>query len=208
MIGTADGVNDSYDGGTGTDTIDYSALTSLQSVSLNLGNAVALGAAIGTDTLSSFENANGGAGDDALFGSNANNVIHGNGGADNIVGSGGSDQLFGEAGNDTLNGGVNDFTLTPAAPNDVLWGGADTDTFRFEGRFGDDSIGAVGTPDWVDGEDIVLVGYASQTPIIADVIGGVLISIDDGSVASSVFVAGATSALMQQLISGNDLIIH
>jgi len=36
----------------------------------------------------------------------------------------------------------------------------------------------------------------------------VLITIDDGSVASSVFVAGAVSAQMQQLISGPDLIIH
>jgi Ca2+-binding RTX toxin-like protein len=208
VTGTADGVNDSYNGGTGSDTIDYSALTSSQPVSVNLGTGVAAGIAIGTDTLTSFENINSGAGNDSLFGSNANNMIHGGGGSDNLVGSGGSDQLFGDAGNDTLNGGVNDFALTPAAANDVLWGGADTDTFRFEGRFGDDSIGAVGTPDWVDGEDMVLVGYASQTPIIADVTGGVLISIDDGSVASSVFVAGATSALMQQLISGNDLIIH
>ena len=111
MIGTADGVNDSYNGGTGTDTIDYSALTSLQNISVNLGSGFASGASIGTDTLSSFENANGGAGNDSLFGSNANNVLHGNGGTDNIVGSGGSDQLFGEAGNDTLNGGVNDFGM-------------------------------------------------------------------------------------------------
>lgn len=35
-----------------------------------------------------------------------------------------------------------------------------------------------------------------------------MITIDDGSVASSVFVAGANSTLMQQLISGADLIIH
>jgi VCBS repeat-containing protein len=208
VIGTADGVADSYAGGTGTDTIDYSALTSLQSVSVNLGTGVAGGAATGTDTLSGFENANGGAGNDSLFGSNANNVLHGGSGTDNIVGSGGSDQLFGDASNDTLNGGVNDFGMTPAAANDVLWGGADTDTFRFEGRFGDDAIGASGTPDWVDGEDMVFVGYAAHTPTIADVTGGVLISIDDGSVASSVFVAGATSAQMQQLISGADLIIH
>ncbi|TMJ03980.1 MAG: tandem-95 repeat protein [Alphaproteobacteria bacterium] len=208
VIGTADGVADSYSGGSGTDTIDYAALTASQAISLNLGTGLASGSAIGTDTLSGFENANGGAGNDSLFGSNANNVIHGGGGTDNIVGSGGADQLFGDAGSDTLNGGVNDFALTPAAANDVLWGGADTDTFRFEGRFGDDSIGTVGHADWSDGEDMVFVGYASQTPIIADVTGGVLISIDDGSVASSVFVAGATSALMQQLISRSDLIIH
>ena len=208
VIGSADGVNDSYNGGSGTDTIDYAALTTLQNVSVNLGSGFASGAAIGTDTLGSFENANGGAGNDSLFGSNANNVLHGNGGSDNLVGSGGSDQLFGDAGADTLNGGVNDFVTTPAAANDVLWGGADNDTFRFEGRFGDDAIGATGNADWLDGEDMVFVGYASQTPIVADVAGGVLITIDDGSVASCVFVAGALSGQMQQLISGTDLILH
>ena len=210
VIGTADTVNDSYTGGTGTDTIDYSALTALQNVSVNLGSGFASGASIGTDTLSSFENANGGAGNDSLFGSSANNVLHGNGGIDNIVGGNGSDQLFGEAGNDTLNGGVNDFGMLPSAANDVLWGGADTDTFRFESRFGDDSIGTAGNADWVDEENMVFVGYASVTPTIADVADGVLILIDDGSVVSSVFVAGATAAQMQVTtsISGLDLLIH
>jgi Ca2+-binding RTX toxin-like protein len=208
VIGTADGINDSYNGGSGTDTIDYSALTALQPISVNLGTGFASGAAIGTDTLSSIENVNSGAGNDSVFGSNGNNVLHGGDDTDNIVGGAGSDQLFGDAGNDTLNGGVNDFAVTPAAANDVLWGGADNDTFRFEGRFGDDAIGATGNADWLDGEDMVFVGYASQTPIVADVAGGVLITIDDGSVASSVFVAGALSSQMQQVISGTDLLIH
>jgi Ca2+-binding RTX toxin-like protein len=208
IIGSADGVNDNYTGGSGTDTIDYSALTSAQTVSVNLGTGFASGTAVGTDTLTGIENIAGGEGNDSLFGSSGNNVIHGNGGADNIVGGGGSDTLYGDDGNDTLNGGVNDFTMTPSAANDVLFGGAGTDTFRFEGRFGDDAIGQIGTPDWTDGEDMVFVGYAAHTPIIADVTGGVLITIDDGSVASSVFVAGAVSAQMQQLISGSDLIIH
>jgi VCBS repeat-containing protein len=209
VIGTADGVNDSYDGAGGTDTIDYSGLSlSSQSITANLGAGVASGASIGTDMLFNFENLNSGAGDDSLFGSNANNVIHGGSGADNIVGGGGSDTLFGDAGNDTLNGGVNDFMVTPAAANDVLFGGAGADTFRFEGRFGNDAIGAVGTPDWADGEDIVLVGYAGHAPLIANTAGGVTITIDDGSVASSVFVAGATAAQMQVATLGSDLLIH
>ena len=64
VIGTADGVNDNYNGGSETDTIDYSALTSLQSISANLGTGFAAGASIGTDTLSSFENLTGGAGNE------------------------------------------------------------------------------------------------------------------------------------------------
>jgi hypothetical protein len=38
--------------------------------------------------------------------------------------------------------------------------------------------------------------------------GGVLITIDDRSVASSLFVVGASPSQMQQLVSGTDLIIH
>ena len=210
VIGTADGVSDIYNGGSGTDTIDYSALTALDSISVNLQTGSASGVAIGSDNLSgsSFENIKSGGGDDSLFGSIANNEIRGGDGSDNIVGGGGSDQLFGDAGNDTLNGGVNDFSLTPSAANDVLWGGTGTDTFRFDGRFGDDAIGAAGTPDWTDNEDMVFVGYAAVAPIIVDVADGVLITVNDGSVASSVFVAGATASQMQILTSGLDLIIH
>ena len=144
VIGTADGVADTYRGDAGTDTIDYSALVAGQNISINLGSGAASGTAIGSDTLASFENATAGGGNDSVFGSSANNVLRGGGGTDNIVGDNGSDQLFGDAGNDTLNGGVNDFGATPAAANDVLWGGADHDTFRFESRFGDDSIGTAG----------------------------------------------------------------
>ena len=208
VIGTADGVNDSYNGNGGTDTIDFSGLTLGQSIVANLGAGAAAGAAIGTDTLSSFENLKSGGGDNSLFGSNVANVIQGGAGADNIVGGGGNDTLFGEADNDTLNGGVNDFVVTPAAANDVLWGGTGIDTFRFEGRFGNDAIGDTVTADWTDGEDIVLVGYVGHTPLIVDVVGGVQITIDDGSVSSEVFVAGANSAQMQVTTVGTDIIIH
>jgi Ca2+-binding RTX toxin-like protein len=211
VIGSADGVSDVYNGGSDTDTIDYSALSAVQSVSVNLQTGAAGGAATGSDNLSgaSFENAKGGAGNDSLFGSLANNVLQGNGGTDNIVGGGGSDELFGGAGDDTLNGGVNDFQLTPAASNDVLWGGAGTDTFRFEDRFGDDAIGASGNRDWTDGEDIVLVGYAAHTPLIVDDgLGNAVITIDDGSVASTVTVFGASASELQVVTSGLDLLIH
>ena len=212
VIGTADGVNDSYNGGSGTDTLDYSALTLAQPIGVNLGTGVASGASIGADSLTSFENLTGGAGDDSLFGSNANNVIHGGDGADNIVGNVGSDTLFGDGGNDTLNGGVNDFGMSPAAANDFLTGGAGNDTFRFEGRFGDDKI-----IDWQDdltgpgtnGEDIVLAEYSGHTPLIADDgFGNAIITIDDGSVASSVTVQNTLASQLHVLLSGSDIIIH
>ena len=205
-------INDSYNGGSGTDTIDYSALTAAQPISVNLGTGVAGGASIGTDTLTSFENLTGGAGDDSLFGSNANNVIHGGDGADNIVGDVGSDTLFGDGGNDTLNGGVNDFGISPAAANDILNGGTGTDNFRFEGRFGADKI--TGWTDdltgpGTDGEDIVLVNYAGHTPLIADDgLGNAVITIEDGSVSSSVTVEGILASQLHVINAGSDIIIH
>jgi hypothetical protein len=102
--------------------------------------------------------------------------------------------------------------MSPAAANDFLTGGAGTDTFRFEGRFGDDKI-----TDWADdltgpgtnGEDIVLVNYAGHTPLIADDgFGNAVITIDDGSVASSVTVQNTLASQLHVLLSGSDIIIH
>ena len=42
VIGTADATTDSYNGGSGTDTIDYSALPAAQPISVNLGTGAGL----------------------------------------------------------------------------------------------------------------------------------------------------------------------
>jgi pectin methylesterase-like acyl-CoA thioesterase len=208
IFGSADGVNDSFNGGSGIDTIDYSATTG--PITVNLASGAAGGAEIGTDSLFNFENITGGNGGDTLFGSNANNTITGGTGNDNIVGNGGSDILHGGAGDDTLNGGVNDFTLTPAAANDILTGDAGNDTFKFEGRFGNDTI-----TDWTPntngsfGENIVLVGYAGHTPLIADDgHGNAIITIDDGSVSSTVTVDNTHAAQLHAIVNGTDILIH
>ena len=190
-------------------TIDYSATTGV--ISVNLMSGFAAGTEIGTDSLFNFENITGGNGGDSLFGSNANNTITGGTGNDNLVGNGGSDILNGGAGDDTLNGGVNDFTLTPAAANDVLTGGPGNDTFKFEGRFGNDTI-----TDWTPntngpgvGENIVLVGYAGHTPLIADDgHGNTVITIDDGSVSSTVTVDNVHAAQLHAIVNGSDILIH
>ena len=72
------------DGGGGTDTVDYSAVT--QAIMVDLLNHVALGAQIGTDTLSSIENVRTGSGNDAVTGDGANNVLDGGGGTDAMSG--------------------------------------------------------------------------------------------------------------------------
>jgi large repetitive protein len=217
VIGTADGVSDIYDGGGGVDTIDYSALTTGMNISVSLGSSGlggASGIAIGSDTINNFENVTSGAGNDSLFGSDLNNVIHGGDGNDNIVGNGGNDTLFGDNGDDTLNGGVNDFVATPAAANDFMTGGLGADTFKFDSRFGNDTV-----TDWNTGggasnaDTLDFVGYASHlgSLIVTQQGSNVLITVNDGSVDSHVTVQNEIAADFQTFhIStlNGDILIH
>jgi len=93
-----EGGNDTIDGGAGTDSVSYFAASG--SVVVNLTTGTATGAA-GSDTLSNFENARGGASADTITGSSAANFLMGSGGDDTLAGLGGSDQLDGGTGNDT-----------------------------------------------------------------------------------------------------------
>jgi len=118
---------DAYDGGTGSDTVDYSALTASVTVQLGvgiLGNlpGFAQGSQSATDLLNSIENASGGQGNDAITGSGSNNTLDGRSGNDVIAGGRGADTIIGGLGNDTLTGGPG------------------TDTFVFKPHFGNDRI--------------------------------------------------------------------
>ncbi|SFR96669.1 M10 family metallopeptidase C-terminal domain-containing protein [Sphingomonas jatrophae] len=70
-----------------------------------------------------IENATGGAGNDALLGNSAKNVLTGNAGNDALLGREGNDRLYGGAGEDTLTGGTG---------LDLLFGGAGNDVFLME----------------------------------------------------------------------------
>jgi Ca2+-binding RTX toxin-like protein len=96
--------NDNEDGGGGRDTIDFTATTA--GVVVHLAAGTAQGVEIGTDTLSSFENAVGGSGDDQIFGDDGDNFIAGGTGSDILAGADGADILDGGAGNDRLEGGT------------------------------------------------------------------------------------------------------
>jgi glucose/arabinose dehydrogenase len=73
---------DTLIGGPGMDTADYSSAT--QAVVVDLPGHVALGAEIGTDTLSSMENVTTGSGNDAVAGDGATNRLDGGGGTDTV----------------------------------------------------------------------------------------------------------------------------
>ena len=74
--------NDTLDGGAGTDTANYASAT--QAVVVDLPGHIALGAEIGTDTLSGIENVTTGSGNDAVAGDGATNVLDGGAGIDTV----------------------------------------------------------------------------------------------------------------------------
>ncbi len=82
------------DGGSGSDTLDYSNYTT--AVKLNL----ALGTATGKFTYAGFENVIGGTANDILIGDDNDNKLMGGAGDDQLTGGGGNDSLMGGDGND------------------------------------------------------------------------------------------------------------
>jgi Ca2+-binding RTX toxin-like protein len=79
----------------------------------------------------------GGAGKDFLYGVKGNDILYGNDDDDRIFGGGGDDLLYGGNGNDVLGGGSD---IDPAG-NNILWGGAGADGFRF--YFGPNGIDTI-----------------------------------------------------------------
>ena len=163
--------DDALDGGTGSDTAVFSTATATVTVDLTAGTAS--GTDIGSDTLTSIENAVGGSGNDSFTGDGNANTFEGGGGDDTIDGGAGSDTVsFATAaatvtvdlaagtavgtdvGSDTLTsienatGGAGDDTITGDGNANTLSGGGGTDTLTGAGgtdRFVADIAGAVAT---------------------------------------------------------------
>jgi Ca2+-binding RTX toxin-like protein len=108
-------LNGSLDGGTGKDTLDYTAYIS--GVTVNLLNGAGTGIGGGkNNTILGIENLVGSAYDDSLTGNNDDNILSG---------SAGDDELYGLEGNDILSGGLGD---------DLLDGGLGLDTVDYSGN--------------------------------------------------------------------------
>jgi Ca2+-binding RTX toxin-like protein len=134
LVAKKGGATDStYDGGTGVDTIDFSAAT----VGLVLRNGQSgiyfsntgippIVDGSNSDNLANFENFTGGKGNDYIFG---------NGAANTLIGNGGNDYLRGFGGNDTLNGG---------AGADAMYGDDGDDLFYANDGIKDFLAGGVG----------------------------------------------------------------
>jgi len=106
------------DGGSGTDTLDYSASTSGVIVNLAQSRASRIGSVRG------FENVVGGSGDDLLSGDSSNNHLIGGDGNDILIGQDGNDVLIGGAGRDLMVGGLGVDELFGLEGDDILVGGA------------------------------------------------------------------------------------
>ncbi|WP_245283764.1 calcium-binding protein [Bradyrhizobium sp. URHD0069] len=144
---TGDG-RDSYDGGDGIDTLDYSALN--LAVNLTLKDGVTT---YQTDTIENIENVIGGSAADKLTGNSLDNVLTGNAGDDTLKGGAGNDILNGGGGLDSLDGG---------ADNDLLFGGLNNDILK--GAAGNDHLDGGDGCDDLDGgaDNDVLLGGAGN----------------------------------------------
>jgi Ca2+-binding RTX toxin-like protein len=131
-------------GGSGSDTIDFSAWTKGLTVSL-IKQTVTTNDGAPVANLSGIEDAIGGSGDDFLFGGYGSNRLEGGPGndfiqgddsgatagtpgGDYLSGGAGNDQIFGSGGEDTIYGGPGDDQIADGAGNDTIDGGDNCDT--------------------------------------------------------------------------------
>ena len=143
LVGLGDGKL-AWDGGTGTDTLDLSGITSdpgnglwvmfgslggelLTNVHRN-GNALNWSVTNDADYRDNFrglENVTMGSGDDIVTASGSANIIHGGGGNDYLDAQPGNDTIYGDAGDDVIIGGYG---------SDIMSGGSGSDAFAILGR--------------------------------------------------------------------------
>ncbi|MFM8342264.1 MAG: beta strand repeat-containing protein, partial [Methylomonas sp.] len=109
LVGSLGGAGDSLDGGTGTNTADYSGFAVANAITVDLSTKVSgvsrltIAGTTQTDVLKNIANISGGAGNDSIKGDSTSNYLSGGAGNDTLFGSLG--------GNDTLNGGADTGTV-------------------------------------------------------------------------------------------------
>ncbi|MGE0038763.1 MAG: M10 family metallopeptidase C-terminal domain-containing protein, partial [Xanthobacteraceae bacterium] len=170
-----DGTSDTYNGGSGSDTIDMSGITA--AATINLAQSTTSSSQTGQDTLSSIENAIGGSGNDVITGSGGDNRLDGSDGSDTINAGGGNDIVIGGAGNDTMNG---------QGGNDI---------FVFAAGFGNDTIlqfdtDPVGGQDRLDISAFGITGATFAARVTIAAVGGDTLITVDGNAAQTILLVG------------------
>ncbi|MEC9235659.1 MAG: calcium-binding protein, partial [Pseudomonadota bacterium] len=133
---SSDGVADTYDAGTGSDTLNALQLTT--GIDINLDDAgnqtiTDFGGGttnIGADVISGFQNVKGSNFDDLIQGDALNNSLRGNDGDDTVYGHDGNDYLEDGYGADTIYGGDGDDVIVLYGDNDsdIVYAGIDQTT--------------------------------------------------------------------------------
>ncbi len=108
--------------GEGTDTLNFSSLTTEVSISLSSTAVqnVHINRTLMLNSGSTIENMNGGSGNDTLIGNGLSNRLVGSGGNDIVVGLDGNDRLEGGSGRDVLIGGQGLDSLIAGDDEDIL----------------------------------------------------------------------------------------
>jgi len=195
---------DTFDGGAGFDTADYSSAPGFVDVNLSLETAANDGFGA-VDTLIGTESVIGTPFDDTLVGDAEDNLLVGGPGSDRLYGLSGNDTLsgqagpdflFGGSGNDTLLGGAGDDEALGSTGHDEIDGGAGDD--RMEGGPGDDRILGGPGDDWSHGgagDDELSGGDGDDTLIGSDdadtIRGGAGVDTLEGGNGDDILAGGA-----------------
>ncbi len=143
--------NDTLDGGSGLNTMEYSSAPSGAAVLIDFQAGTVSkyqnDRLIGVDVYTNIASVTASGGADTLTGSDKNDILNGGAGNDVLNGGDGNDVLNGGAGNDVLNGGDGNDVLNGGTGNDALNGGNGDD------RFIQTSAAAVTTIDGAVGSD-------------------------------------------------------
>jgi Ca2+-binding RTX toxin-like protein len=131
------GGDDTIDGGSGIDEIQYWGGSGPVTVDLSITGPQNTGQ--GVDTITNVENVTGTGGGDTLTGTDGDNRLNGWWGNDTLYGAGGNDRLLGDTGDDRLDGGAGSDTadyssvnsavtvnLASGGAQDTMGGGVDT----------------------------------------------------------------------------------
>ena len=159
------------DGGSDSDTVDYSAFTLAGAgilVDFVAGTVTKSlnGVVVGIDRLANME---------ALIGSGRDDTLQGSSGGDSLDGSAGNDKVAGGDGNDTLDGGSGRDTLLGGAGNDSICGGDDDDLLVQIDAVGNDTLDGGQGADSADYSQF----FASGTHVVADLAAGTVAKYQD-----------------------------
>lgn len=194
---------DSWDGGAGTDTIDFLQSTNDIGATYNLAAGTATNAAAtATEQMLNFENLRGTNNRDIIIGTNTANVLEANGGDDELYGNNGADELYGGNGNDYMSGGNDADYMSGGGQNDVFFGGGGVDIMiggagNDEYYVGPDDVNDIIVEYGGEGNDRIFASVSYSLPALSEI---ETISTDSNAGVAAINLTGSDQA---NIIIGN-----